>query len=109
MTTITLEQKCSKVFLNLELLSVHENLKKNHSSKQNKLSNEKNLSTKKNTTDIFLGENYNTYGRNPSLISLIYKELKQMSSLQTNSDHLNQQKIRGIHSIKKWTMTKEGP
>lgn len=70
----------------------------------------KRIVNKENATDIFLGENYNTYGRkkNPSLISLIYKELKQMSSLQTNSDHLNQQKIRGIHSIKKWTMTKEG-
>lgn len=70
----------------------------------------KRIVNKENATDIFLGENYNTYGRKkkPSLISLIYKELKQMSSLQTNSDHLNQQKIRGIHSIKKWTMTKEG-
>ena len=36
-----------------------------------------------------------------SPISLIYKELKQMSSLQTNSDHLNQQRIRGMYSIKK--------
>lgn len=71
------------------------------------------ISNKEITTDFFLGKIaiHMAEKKHNSPISLIYKELKQMSSLQTNSDHLNQQKIRGMHSIKKkkWTMTKEGP
>ena len=69
------------------------------------------ISNKEITTDFFGGKNCNTYGRkkNNSPISLIYKELKQMSSLQTNSDHLNRQKIRGMHSIKKMDNDKRRP
>lgn len=61
------------------------------------------ISNKEITTDFFGGKIviHMAEKTNNSPISLIYKELKQMSLLQTNSDHLNRQKIRRMHSIKK--------
>lgn len=65
----------------------------------------KRIVNKENTTDTFWGGKlqyiWQEKKKQNSPISLTYKELKQMSSLQTNSGHLNQQKNQGYVFNKK--------
>ena len=51
----------------------------------------KRIVNKENTTDILRGKTATHMAEKHSLISLIYKALKQMSSLQSNSGHLSEQ------------------